>query len=154
MRSMHHTRARTRDGCPMKSPLRPCSSHATCPSLAACLLQPSKAAAASVSVPVPIGTPMAINGHGLTFSSRRCVSFPAMPPSQTTRVVVPWKQASMSGKAVCRMIQFFQGPECKGQTLDVFASGQQSEKRISSAARSTPLPRRQHVSVCALPCWL
>ncbi|CAI5947130.1 unnamed protein product [Closterium sp. NIES-64] len=92
--------------------------------IAACLLQPSQAAA-SVSVLVPIGTTMAINGRGLTFSSRRCVTFPAMPPSQTTRVVVPWKQASMTGKAVCRAIRFFQSPECKGQTLDVFANGRQ-----------------------------
>ncbi|CAI5510278.1 unnamed protein product [Closterium sp. Naga37s-1] len=53
------------------------------------------------------------------------LTFPAMPPSQTTRVVVPWKQASMTGKAVCRAIRFFQGPECKGQTLDVFANGRQ-----------------------------
>ncbi|CAI5493732.1 unnamed protein product [Closterium sp. Naga37s-1] len=93
--------------------------------IAACLLQPSQAAA-SVSVLVPIGTTMVINGRAFSFSSRRCVNLPAMSPSQTTRVVVPWKLASTSGKAVCRAIRFFQDPACKGQTLDgVFTSGQQ-----------------------------
>ncbi|CAI5487069.1 unnamed protein product [Closterium sp. Naga37s-1] len=105
--------------------------------IAACLPQPSQAAAAaSVSVPVPIGTPMTINGRTFKFSPRRCVNLPAMSPSQKARVVVPWQQASMSGKAMCRAIWFFQDPACKGQTLDVFVNGQQSEKRISGAARS------------------
>ncbi|CAI5953496.1 unnamed protein product [Closterium sp. NIES-64] len=103
--------------------------------IAACLPQQSQAAA-SVSVLVPIGTMMAIYGRGITFLSRRCVTFPAMSPSQTTRVVVQWKQASMSGKAVCRAIRFFQDPACKRQRTEVFANGQQSEKRISGAPRS------------------
>ncbi|CAI5487073.1 unnamed protein product [Closterium sp. Naga37s-1] len=94
--------------------------------IAACLPQPSQAAAAaSVSVPVPIGTPMTINGRTFKFSPRRCVNLPAMSPSQKARVVVPWQQASMSGKAMCRAIWFFQDPACKGQTLDVFVNGQQ-----------------------------
>ncbi|CAI5487072.1 unnamed protein product [Closterium sp. Naga37s-1] len=121
MRSMHHSTARTRDGCPTNSLLRPCPSHATCRSLAACLPQPSQAAAAaSVSVPVPIGTPMTINGRTFKFSPRRCVNLPAMSPSQKARVVVPWQQASMSGKAMCRAIWFFQDPACKGQTFGRF----------------------------------
>ncbi|CAI5978715.1 unnamed protein product [Closterium sp. NIES-64] len=69
--------------------------------IAACLPQPSQAAAAaSVSVPVLIGTPMTINGRTFKFSPRRCVNLPAMSPSQKARVVVPWQQASMSGKAM------------------------------------------------------
>ncbi|CAI6011513.1 unnamed protein product, partial [Closterium sp. NIES-65] len=100
-----------------------------------CLPQQSQAAA-SVSVLVPIGTTMAIYGRGITFLSHRCVTFHAMSPSQTTRVVVQWKQASMSGKAVCRAIRFFQDPACKRQRTEVFANGQQSEKRISGAPRS------------------
>ncbi|CAI7900761.1 unnamed protein product [Closterium sp. NIES-53] len=136
MRSMRHTTARTRDGCPTNSLLRPCPSHATCRSLAARLPQPSQAAAAaSVSVPVPIGTPMIINGDGFTFSSRRCVNLPTMSASVRARVTVPWQQASMSGKAVCRAIRFFQAPACKGQTLDVFSSGQRR------CVPSCPLPR-------------
>ncbi|CAI5483160.1 unnamed protein product [Closterium sp. Yama58-4] len=87
---------------------------------------PPSQAAATISVSVQIAMPMLINGRAFSFSPRRCVNLPAMSPSLKARVVVPWQQASMSGKAACRLIRFFQASDCKGQSLDVFANGQQS----------------------------
>ncbi|CAI7737766.1 unnamed protein product [Closterium sp. NIES-54] len=96
----------------------PCPSHATCPSLAACLPQPSLAAEI-VSAPASIATQMTINGRPFSFESRRCVNIPAMPGAVKARVEVSWQQGSDAGNAAaCRAIWFFQDPACTGQALD------------------------------------
>ncbi|CAI5970576.1 unnamed protein product [Closterium sp. NIES-65] len=103
--------------------------------IAACLLQPSLAAA-SVSVPMRIVTQMVIHSRLLSFASRRCVNFTAMPASVRTQVEVLWHQRSDAGSAECRAIRIFQDSHCKGQMLDVFAMGRKSAKYISGAAKS------------------
>ncbi|CAI5975318.1 unnamed protein product [Closterium sp. NIES-64] len=121
--------------------------------IAACLLQPSLAAA-SVSVPMRIVTQMVIHSRLLSFASRRCVNFTAMPASVRTQVEVLWHQRSDAGSAECRAIRIFQDSHCKGQMLDVFAMGRKSAKYISGAAKSALCIIDDICQYVRLPCQL